>query len=150
MLRGVITPDTKDWTWVLERPCPECGLEAAKVRKEDVAGLLLTNAEAWHALLTGENDPRPRPAPDVWSPLEYACHVRDACRVFTERLTLMLTTADPHYPNWDQDRTAIEERYGEQDPHVVADELVEAAKTLAATFDKVTGEQWQRTGNRSD
>ena len=24
-----ITPDTKDWTWVLERPCPECGFEAA-------------------------------------------------------------------------------------------------------------------------
>ena len=20
-----ITPDTKDWTWVLQRPCPECG-----------------------------------------------------------------------------------------------------------------------------
>ena len=26
---GVITPDTKDWTWVLERPCPECGFDAA-------------------------------------------------------------------------------------------------------------------------
>ena len=23
-----IVPDTKDWTWVLERPCPECGLNA--------------------------------------------------------------------------------------------------------------------------
>lgn len=21
-----IVPDTKDWTWVLERPCPECGV----------------------------------------------------------------------------------------------------------------------------
>jgi hypothetical protein len=20
-----IIPDTKDWTWVLHRPCPECG-----------------------------------------------------------------------------------------------------------------------------
>ena len=20
-----IIPDTKDWTWVLQRPCPECG-----------------------------------------------------------------------------------------------------------------------------
>ena len=26
-----------------------------------------------------------RPAPDVWSPLEYACHVRDVHRVFAER-----------------------------------------------------------------
>ena len=23
-----IEPDTKDWTWVLERPCPECGFDA--------------------------------------------------------------------------------------------------------------------------
>ena len=26
-----ITPDTKDWTWVLERPCPECGFDPATV-----------------------------------------------------------------------------------------------------------------------
>jgi hypothetical protein len=24
-----ITPDTKDWTWVLERACPECGFDPA-------------------------------------------------------------------------------------------------------------------------
>ena len=22
-----ITPDTKDWTWVMERPCPDCGFD---------------------------------------------------------------------------------------------------------------------------
>ena len=22
-----IAPDTKDWTWVLEQPCAECGFE---------------------------------------------------------------------------------------------------------------------------
>ena len=26
-----IVPDDKDWTWVLERPCPECGFDAATV-----------------------------------------------------------------------------------------------------------------------
>lgn len=25
-----IEPDTKDWTWVLDRPCPECGFEALR------------------------------------------------------------------------------------------------------------------------
>jgi hypothetical protein len=147
---GVITPDTKDWTWVLDRPCPECGLDTSTFGREDVAGLLVENAAAWHRLLTGPGDPRPRPKPEVWSPLEYGCHVRDVCRLYAERLTLMLTTDDPHYPNWDQDKTAVEDRYGEQDPHVVAGELVAAAKVLAGMFDKVTGEQWQRTGNRSD
>ena len=26
-----IDPDTKDWTWVLDRPCPECGFDPARV-----------------------------------------------------------------------------------------------------------------------
>lgn len=146
----MITPDTKDWTWVLNRPCPECGLDTRTFRGADVAGLLKENATGWHQLLTGPTDPRRRPEPDVWSPLEYACHVRDVCRRYTERLDLMLTLDDPHYPNWDQDKTAVEDRYGEQDPHVVAGELVVAATTLAEKFAGVSGDQWQRTGNRSD
>jgi hypothetical protein len=150
MLGGVITPDTKDWTWVLDRPCPECGLDTRSFGREEVARLLVENAAAWNALLTGHGDPRPRPKPDVWSPLEYACHVRDVCRIYAERLDLMLTSDDPHYPNWDQDKTAVEDRYGEQDPRVVAGELVAAAETLAGKFERVRAEQWQRTGNRSD
>src|SRR4051794_791858 len=26
-----VEPDTKDWTWVLDRPCPECGFDPAAV-----------------------------------------------------------------------------------------------------------------------
>ena len=33
-----IVPDTKNWTWVLERPCPECGLDTREVAPEQVAG----------------------------------------------------------------------------------------------------------------
>jgi hypothetical protein len=148
--RGVITPDTKDWTWVLRRPCPECGLDTRAIRPEEVSALLRENAAGWRAVLTGAGDPRRRPAPDVWSPLEYACHVRDVCRIYDERLRLMLTEDDPHYPNWDQDRTAIEDRYAEQDPHAVAGELAAAADTLATRFEGVSGPAWSRTGTRSD
>jgi hypothetical protein len=27
-----IVPDTKDWTWVLRRPCPECGFDTQFAR----------------------------------------------------------------------------------------------------------------------
>ena len=57
-----------------------------------------------------------RPRPTVWSPVEYACHVRDVHRLYDERLAMMLAEDDPEYPNWDQDETAIEQRYHEQDP----------------------------------
>ncbi len=142
-----LTPDTKDWTWVLERPCPECGFDARSVTRERVPDLLRTNAAAWPAVLTGPAPAR-RPGPATWSPLEYACHVRDVCRVYTERLHLMTTESGPHYPNWDQDATAVEDRYHEQDPATVATELTGAAEVLAAAFEAVT--DWTRTGTRSD
>ncbi len=29
-----IVPDTKDWTWVLERTCPQCGFDTRTVTRQ--------------------------------------------------------------------------------------------------------------------
>ncbi|MFF4816819.1 DinB family protein [Kitasatospora sp. NPDC001309] len=146
-----IVPDAKDWTWVLERACPDCGLDTPAVAPAEVAAMVRANAEAWLAVLAGDEDGlRRRPAPGVWSDLEYACHVRDVFRLFLVRLDLMLDQDGPLFPNWDQDETAVAERYREQRPQVVAGELAEAAAALAAAFGAVSGEQWERTGSRGD
>ena len=91
-----------------------------------------------------------RPAPEVWSPLEYGCHVRDVCRVFKGRAVLMLAEDNPTFPNWDQDATAVEERYGEQDPAEVSVALRGFAHEAADTFARVAGAQWARRGTRSN
>ena len=101
-------------------------------------------------LLTGTGRLSERPRDDVWSPLEYGCHVRDVFRLYDERLVMMLTADHPTFPNWDQDATAVAERYGEQDPVRVAADLVAAGRALADRFDDVRGDQWGRTGTRSD
>ncbi len=146
-----IVPDDKDWTWVLRRPCPECGFDASAVPPESIAPLLRANAGEWERVLQQpETGLRRRPAADRWAPLEYACHVRDVCVLYEQRLTLMLVEDDPLYPNWDQDVTAVEERYLEQDPAAVSLQLRDAAATLADAFDGVRGAQWQRRGRRSD
>jgi DinB superfamily len=145
-----IIPDTKDWTWVLGRPCPECGFDTSVFPREAVGGMLTANASAWQDQLTGPGDVRTRPAPGKWSGVEYGCHVRDAIRLYDYRLDLMLTQDDPLFPNWDQDETAIASSYTAQDPAEVAAELSVAAAALAGHFDSVTGDQWQRTGRRSD
>ncbi|MET0989970.1 MAG: DinB family protein [Glaciihabitans sp.] len=144
-----ITPDTKDWTWVLERPCDQCGYDAAPVAPASVAELLRENAARWPAVLA-RPDARERPDDSTWSPLEYGAHVRDVFRIFRVRLASMRDDDNPLFANWDQDATAIEDRYNEQDPTKVAQELVDAAGLLAADFDTVSGDEWDRLGRRSD
>ena len=144
-----IVPDDKDWTWVVHQPCPECGYDSAKVTRAQVAPMILDSAASWQRVLA-RGDVRQRPTVDRWSPLEYACHIRDVFRIYDYRLGLILDTDDPTYPNWDQDKTAIDEHYDEQDAAVVADELQAAADQIASRFAAVRDEQWSRTGNRSD
>jgi len=146
-----IVPDDKDWTWVLERICPECGFDARSVDVRHIGDAIRANAEAWSKLLGGdETAVRFRPTPDRWSTLEYGAHVRDVYVLFLRRLTMMLDTDDPLFPNWDQDETAVASRYDLQDPATVAVELRAAADVLADAFDGVDGDQWARPGRRSD
>ncbi|MEO8094264.1 MAG: DinB family protein [Pseudolysinimonas sp.] len=144
-----ITPDTKNWTWVIEKPCPECGFDASTFARADVPAMLRANTAAWPAVLT-RPDVRERPDDATWSPLEYAAHVRDVFRLYDYRLGLMLAEEDPLYPNWDQDETAVAEKYNEQDPAVVTTELVAAGNAVADSFAAIEGDQWQRRGRRSD
>lgn len=144
-----ITPDTKNWTWVLERPCPECGFDASHLDAHEVAALMRENAAAWPAVLQ-RADVRERPDERTWSPLEYSAHVRDVFRVMTRRVQLMLETDDPEFENWDQDATAVEERYGEQDPATVATELQQAGARFADLLESVPEDAWGRGGHRSD
>ncbi len=144
-----VVPETKDWTWVLDARCADCGFDAPGLDVATIPGRLKENADRWVEVLA-RPDVRERPAAGVWSPLEYACHVRDVFRLYDYRLHLMLDQDDPQYPNWDQDKTAVADRYREQDPPVVSAELVEAQHRLSESFAGVHGDQWQRTGNRSD
>ena len=144
-----VEPDTKDWTWTLDRRCPDCGFEAGAVTAPQVAEQTLSLTAPWRTVLEGA-DVAERPRPDVWSPLEYACHVRDVCRVFEGRVRQLLDEDGAQFANWDQDEAAATGRYREQDPAVVADELVEAAVATHRTFGEVDGDAWQRRGLRSN
>jgi hypothetical protein len=142
-----IEPDTKDWTWVVDRACPDCRFDPDVIDREKLPDLIHENARGWYALLL-DADAAVRPAPHVWSRLEYACHVRDVHQIFAERVQLMLDQVDPEFDNWDQDETATEEDYGLQDPAQVAIEMVERAAEAAAVYASVPEDGWQRTGRR--
>ena len=106
-------------------------------------------APRWAAVLS-RADVTARPAPQTWSALEYGCHVRDVCTIFDQRAQLMLSQHDPMFANWDQDQTAIDERYWTQSPQRVSEELGSAAVHAAATFAAVGDTEWTRSGRRSN
>ncbi len=146
---GEIRPDTKDWTWTLERACPDCRFDAATVHPDDLPGLVTVLTDAWPQVLSREGAAL-RPDPGTWSPLEYGCHVRDVCRVFDERTRLLLDQDDPTFANWDQDEAAVAQAYSTQDPGTVAAEILDAAAGWAATVAAVGPEQWDRPATRSN
>jgi hypothetical protein len=145
----MIKPDTKDWTWVLDRRCDECGFEASAFPREQVGDMTRANAARWRELLA-HSEVKQRPSDDRWSCLEYACHIRDVFRLYDQRLEMMLEQDGPHYPNWDQNQAALDNNYQDEDPSKVADEIEEAGADLAARFDSLRPDQWSRTGFRSD
>ena len=143
--------DSKDWTWVLERRCPECRFDVHSFSRTEVGSLLRQVTNTWAELLVGDpGELRRRPSPEVWSPLEYAAHVRDVLALYSARLEMMMTEDGPHYPDWDQDATAVEKRYDQSDPGEISEELSTNGATLAEQFDAVPPIGWERTGFRSD
>ena len=149
--RGPAAPDSdeKDWTWVLGRPCPDCGFDAAAVDRRMISDRLMATTPRWQAALAAVGV-RQRPAPRVWSALEYGAHVRDVHALFGRRALLIRDENDPEFENWDQDRTALDAQYWLADPTEVARQLAIEAERAASVFAAAAGEQWQRTGRRSN
>ena len=142
-------PDTKDWTWTIERACPECGTDVSALSPQDIAIALRTCLPRWATVLHRE-DVAVRPEPAVWSPLEYAAHVRDVFKVMHYRLDLMHAQDGPTFPDWDQDATALEDGYAHQSPQVISTQLAAAGRGLADAFDSVLGRDLNRTGLRGN
>ena len=57
---------------------------------------------------------------------------------------------DPLFPNWDQDASAVADRYDAQDPTQVVEDLYSAAHVIAERLDTISGDVWKRSGRRSD
>ncbi len=149
-----IVPDDKDWTWVLERPCPECGLDLPSVEAVDVSAMIRENVDAWRLVLTDASTDLEalalREVPNRWSTLEYGCHVRDVYKLFGVRLHLMMTEEDPEFANWNPDDPEVTAGYASATPSEVAADLVHAGLALADRFGSIHGAEWDRRGRRSD
>lgn len=92
----------------------------------------LAGALQWSEVVTGPaRIITQRPKEDLWSPLEYACHIADVFDIMHYRIGLLLAHDNPEFPNWDQDQTAIENDYATHDPLDVGKRLADRGNRLA-------------------
>jgi DNA segregation ATPase FtsK/SpoIIIE, S-DNA-T family len=87
---------------------------------------------------------RRRPAPQVWSALEYSCHFRDVLLAQRERLYLALVEDTPRFWSIHRDERVILARYSDDSLEEVAPEVDLAANLIARAFARLDDAQWQR------
>ncbi|WP_422769378.1 DinB family protein [Plantactinospora sp. WMMC1484] len=126
--------------------CDECGFDYPSVPAAALPGRLHEFGTRYSTALSAARDPRRRPAEQVWSPLEYACHMRDVLRIQRQRLTLALAVEGPEFTPMGRDERAVADAYNEQDPAVVLGDLVAAADGLASAFAPLGPAELDRTG----
>src|SRR5699024_9157842 len=144
-----VPPETKDWTWVLHERCPQCSLDAGVLTLSEIPMVIRTQVQVWPVVLLRRNVAE-RPAPQVWSPLEYGAHTRDVLRLFQERLARMLTEDEPTLADWDPNEAALQGGYHDADPDTVAAEILTEAEKLATAVEAVPAGAAERRGLRSD
>lgn len=141
------TPDSRDWTFVLDAGCPECGYE---LHDPALTGERLTAAVPRWAAVLERPDVARRPSEGVWSPLEYASHARDLVAVLGERVDAMLTTPDPTFGDYDGEAEAVRQEFWNNDPAAVARQIATNTEATRGVLARVSGDDWERTGLRGD
>jgi hypothetical protein len=127
--------------------CEECGFEYDLDQASGAAASIQAGvAELAQAILSADNgDVRTRRRPQVWSPLEYACHVRDVLLVQRERVLLARRVERPSLAMMGRDERVEHDGYSEQDPADVARQMGDAALMFANDLRRITAAESQRT-----
>ena len=126
--------------------CDECGFDYDEGAFPMAAERIRAGAADLAAGLTdSQADVRTRRESGRWSPLEYACHVRDMLLVQRERLLAARRLDRPVCEPMGRDERAELDGYAEQDPADVARQLDDAARLFASDLNRLGDTDWDRT-----
>jgi hypothetical protein len=129
--------------------CDQCGFVYDESEHDVAAEEIVAGAEAIAAALRGlgrDGAAHARPDLATWSPVEYACHLRDVLLVQRERVLLARRSpAPPHPEPMGRDERVAHAGYADQDVGSAARQLVDAATMFAAVLDRLDAEAWDRT-----
>jgi len=130
----------------VDERCAECGFDPARVTLFEAIATFRSLGLRWGQLLEAAGDRvRERPAPDVWSPLEYAAHTRDVLALHAWALEQVFTVERPVFPEvGEAEMAASAAADADADPHDVAVHLGVHASHLADVAALAPPEAWQR------
>jgi len=100
------------------------------------------------SLLQGVPDEvlRRKPAPEKWSMLEIACHLRDVEQLFLERYAKMANHDRPALRMINQDELAVALKYNQDDPAAVIREFRALRAETISLLSALADQSWQRIG----
>lgn len=127
--------------------CGDCGFTYDEAEHGEAADACRRIAREIAGRLAVGGDVAVRPAPEVWSPLEYAAHVRDVLLVQRERVLLARRSPDDDPPAPEpmgRDERVDHDGYADQDPQAVARQLVDAADLFANVLDRLPPQAWDK------
>jgi DinB superfamily len=125
--------------------CAECGFTYDLDLASESGSGIRAGAAEFGTLLTGDAGVRERPKPEVWSVLEYACHLRDVLLVQRERVLLARRIDQPTPEQMGRDERVEHDGYAEQAPADVARQLTDAAQLFAHVLSRLGPADWDRT-----
>jgi hypothetical protein len=125
--------------------CAECGFTYGVLPRRELAADLVRCAAQVGERLDRDAVVCSRRDHSRWSPLEYACHLRDVLLVQRDRVYVALVEAEPSFKPMYRDQRVEFDRYDQQDPAYVAAELVMAARLFANALSGLSDEQWNRS-----
>ncbi len=127
--------------------CEECGYDYELAVMSRIPGEIRGEVGELARLIAGaaRSGVARRADPELWSPLEYACHVRDVLLVQRERVLLARRVEGPETVPMGRDERVGYEGYADSDPQEVADELAVAARLLSNTLGRLDDADWDRT-----
>jgi hypothetical protein len=133
------------WTRIQAEACPQCGDQPSALPVDALGALAVERAAAWRTFLEQADEEYLRhvPEPGVFSPLQYAAHVRDILRVYTDRMVLGLEQDAPTVPIF-QPPQEVWEEYNRSDVRELAADLEAQARRFEATTASIEPSGWTR------
>lgn len=117
--------------------CDQCGFVYEEVAPGEVSNRLRAMWTRYRHALSGVASEvlAKRPEREVWSAMEYACHVRDVLLVQRDRTVLALVEDRPSFARMYRDERVALCRYGRHPMEQVLSQLAMASELCAVVFE---------------